>query len=97
MATRQIKDEYIRRNIQYENLTRANRFFTSALFVVPVGMGALECLIKEDLWHYGNTWLWIIVSEILFAVTVWMIHRKAEDRYGDHRYFLYEEIGRAHV
>ena len=90
MATRQIKDEYIRRNIQYENLTRANRFFTSALFVVPVGMGALECLIKEDLWQSGNTWLWIIVSEILFAVTVWMIHRKAEDRYGDHRYFLYE-------
>ena len=53
-------------------------------------MGALECLIKEDLWHYGNTWLWSIVSESLFAVTGWVIHRMAEYRYGGHRYFLYK-------
>lgn len=90
MATRQTKDEYIRQHIQYENLTRANRFFTSALFVVPIGLVALECMIREDLWHYGNTWIWTLVSEILFAVTVWAIHRKAENRQGNHRYFLYE-------
>lgn len=90
MDTRQTKDEYIRQHIQYENLTRANRFFTSALFVVPIGMVALECLVKEDLWHFGNTWIWILASEIMFAVTVWAIHHEAADRYADHRFFLYE-------
>lgn len=90
MAERRTKDEYIRQHIQYENLTRANRFFTSALFVVPVGMAALECLIKEDLWYYGDTWMWILAAELMFVVTVLAIHRKAENRSGDHRYFLYE-------
>ena len=89
MAERRTKDEYIRQHIQYENLTRANRFFTSALFVVPAGMAVLECLIQEELWHYGNTWVWILVSELVFFVSVLAIHRKAEYRYADHRYFLY--------
>ena len=89
MVAGQTKDEYIRQRMQYENLTRANRFFTSALFVVPAGMAVLECLIQEELWHYGNTWVWILVSELVFFVSVLAIHRKAEYRYADHRYFLY--------
>ena len=89
----QTKDEYIRQHIQYENLTRANQFFISALFVVPVGLFALDCIVKKDMWRYGNTWIWTLVSEILFAIIVFAIHRKAEDRGGDHRYFLYKVWG----
>ena len=89
----QTTDEYIRQHIQYENLTRANQFFISALFVVPVGLFALDCIVKKDMWRYGNTWIWTLVSEILFAIIVFAIHRKAEDRGGDHRYFLYKVWG----
>lgn len=89
MAAQHTKDEYIRQRIQYENLTRANRLFTGALFVVPVGMVLLECLIKDELWHYGNTWIWMLVSGLVFAASVAAIHWKADHRGGDCRYFLY--------
>lgn len=69
MTARQTKDEYIRRHIQYENLTRANRFFMSAFFAALVGMSVIECVIKDHLWHYGNTWIWMMVLEIIFAAT----------------------------
>lgn len=62
----------------------------SALFVAPVGMAVIECVIKDNLWHYGNTWIWMLALEIIFAAIVWAIHQKAEDRCGDHRYFFYE-------
>ena len=93
MAMQRTKDDYIRQHIQYENLTRANRFFTSALFVVPVGMAVLECLLENPMWYYGSSWIWILVSELLLTVAVFLIHQKAKNRSGDHRYFLYAVWG----
>lgn len=87
---RRTKEEYIKQHIQYENLRRANRFFISALLVMPVTVVVLECLLEESLWHFGNSVFWIVVCELLFVLTIFAIHKKAADLQGDHRYFLYE-------
>lgn len=90
---RQTKEDYIRQHIQYENLRRANRFFTSALFVMPVVVVVLEGLLQGRLWHFGNSAFWAVFSELLFLLTIFTIHKKAKDSQGDHRYFLYEVWG----
>lgn len=89
MATEQMRDEYIRQRIQYENLRRANKFFVSALFVVPSLMLILELCRKEELWHYGNTWIWMPVVVAMFASMIFAVHQRAADRRGDHRHFIY--------
>ena len=85
MFTEQMRDEYIRQRIQYENLRRANKFFVSALFVVPSVMLILELCRNEELWHYGNTWIWMLVVVAMF---VSMIFGETFEKYAWIPYFI---------
>lgn len=86
---RHTKDEYIRQRIQYENLRRANCLFLCALFVVPITIILMDCLLKDELWHLGNSTIWIVVCELLCVTTIVAIHKKAVEAQGDHQRFLY--------
>lgn len=82
------KDDYIKHHIQYENLRRANSFFIRALFVMPFAFFLIDYFTKSQLWYFGNTAVLAVLSELMFAGLVVLVHQRARRLREDHRWFL---------